>query len=501
MNNFEMNLRGILDLSALGIYTHSITVAIVIGFSITLTIIEFLGIKKRDSAYIKLAKQLSLVILIAFVFGAATGTLVEFGLVQVWNGVILGIGSFFFIPLFLELVAFIIETTLLVALVYTWDRFKNPWVHWTITITYTAGALFSGALITSVNSWMQAPWGTGEIVKVIYPWAPVYGPLLVNTDFLLAVKEAMVNMRVSFAASGASLVNPTTLNALANSYGELLKDPWVSLTSPYALTSIIHQLLATTIVGVFWVVGVLAYNGLRKKEKRDYYLRLFKTVALIGSILLIIQGIEGHEQGLMVYLYQPTKFAMISGLEKSGPYPPAGLTIFGDPNYVFKGFDYLIQISENHPSPDLKIGGISVKEIALTDTLKASEKLPLVKTLYEVKISLAVVSLLISLIIISSFIFKKFWYGRERILFYGGLAMFFIAPAMAGLGWAVREIGRKPWTVYGLLYPEELVTPNPIGLEVILTIIGGLLLGLIINFTTIYIVLKSPPRFLKIGDE
>ncbi|MEM2697435.1 MAG: cytochrome ubiquinol oxidase subunit I, partial [Nitrososphaerota archaeon] len=132
-----MDLRGILDLSALGIYMHSITVAIVIGFSVTLTIIEFLGIVKRDHNYMKLAKQISLVIVIAFVYGAATGTLVEFGLVQVWNGVILGIGSFFFTPLFLELVAFTIEATLLVALLYTWDKFKNPWIHWMITITYT----------------------------------------------------------------------------------------------------------------------------------------------------------------------------------------------------------------------------------------------------------------------------------------------------------------------------------------------------------------------------
>lgn len=496
-----VNLRGILDLSALGIYIHSITVAIVIGFSVTLTILEFLGIKKKDTNYIKLAKQVSLVIVVAFVFGAATGTLVEFGLIQVWNGVILAIGSFFFTPLFLELVAFTIEAALLVALLYTWGKFKNPWTHWMITITYTGGALLSGALITSVNSWMQAPWGAGEIVKIIYPWAPVYGPTLVNTDFLLTVKEALLTMKTSLGGSGASLVNPDILNTLTNSYGELLKDPWVSLINPYALTSVIHQLLATSIVGVFWIAGALAYNGLRKKEKRYYYLRLFKTVALIGAILLFLQGIEGHEQGLMVYTYQPTKFAMISGLEKSGPYPPAGLTIFGDPNYVFKGFDYLIQASENHPHPEVKIGGLSVKEIALADTSKALEKLPLVKTLYEIKIGLAAISLLISLIIISSFIFKRFWNGKDRILFYSGVAMFFIAPAMAGLGWAVREIGRKPWTVYGLLYPEELVTPNPIGPEVALTIIGGIIIGFAINFTTIYLVLKKPPRSLKLGEE
>jgi cytochrome d ubiquinol oxidase subunit I len=501
METSRADLSGILHLSALGIYMHAVTVAIVIGFSVTLTIIELLGIWKKDTDLIKLAKQISLVIVIAFVFGAATGTLVEFGLIQVWNGVILAIGSFFFTPLYLELAAFTIEAALLVALLYTWDKFKNPWTHWTITFTYTLGALLSGALITSVNSWMQAPWGTGEIVRQIYPWAPVYGPTLVNTDFLLAVKEALVKTSVSLIGSGASLVNPEIIDTLVDSYGELLKDPWVSIINPYALTSVIHQLLATTIVGVFWIAGTLAYNGLRKREKRDYYLKLFKTVSLIGAILLIIQGIEGHEQGLMVYLYQPTKFAMISGLEKSGPYLPAGLTIFGDPNYVFKGFDYLIQAVENHPNPDLKIAGIPIKEIALRDTLNALEKLPIVKTLYEFKIGLAAIAIIISLMIISSFVFKRLWTGKEKILLYSGLAMFFIAPAMAGLGWAVREIGRKPWTVYGLLYPEELVTPNPIGVEVAITIIGGIIVGLIINLTTIYVVLRKPPKFLRIGEE
>jgi cytochrome d ubiquinol oxidase subunit I len=33
----------------------------------------------------------------------------------------------------------------------------------------------------------------------------------------------------------------------------------------------------------------------------------------------------------------------------------------------------------------------------------------------------------------------------------------------SGLGWFIREDGRKPWTVYGLLYPEELITSVPVG--------------------------------------
>jgi len=50
---------------------------------------------------------------------------------------------------------------------------------------------------------------------------------------------------------------------------------------------------------------------------------------------------------------------------------------------------------------------------------------------------------------------------RERALFVLTLIVLIGAALAAALGWAVREVGRKPWTVYGLLYPEEVVTPVP----------------------------------------
>ncbi|MDW8045371.1 MAG: cytochrome ubiquinol oxidase subunit I [Nitrososphaerota archaeon] len=505
MSSNTLRIDSALHLSSLGIYIHAITVAIVIGFSIALVVIEYLGIKRKDKDYINLAKQISLFIVIAFVFGAATGTLVEFGLIQVWNGVILAIGSFVFLPLYLELIAFIIETSLLAALVYTWDKFKNPWTHWSITVVYAFGALFSGALITAVNSWMQAPWGVGDLVKSIYPWAPVYGPTLSNTEFLVELKKALIEVG-SKGDYGSSLITPTMIEQLVNRYGILLKDPWVSLASPVAMVSIIHQLLASIAVGVFWIAGALSYKALKSSqdsEKREKYFKLFKIVALMGSIIFLIQGIEGHEQGVMVYLYQPTKFAMIAGLERSGAYPPAGLTIVGDPNHQFKGFDHLLAASENHPNPHITLAGVSLKEIAVTDTLKALKKLPLVKSLYEVKIMLAGLGVIISFIIISTLIFRRFWKKRERekILLYGGLVMFFITPAIAGLGWAVREIGRKPWTVYGLLYPEELITLNPINIWVAMAILLGIVIGLVLTFWTAYKVMKNPPRFLIKVEE
>lgn len=70
-------------------------------------------------------------------------------------------------------------------------------------------------------------------------------------------------------------------------------------------------------------------------------------------------------------------------------------------------------------------------------------------------------------------------------------------PLIAGLGWAVREIGRKPWTVYGLLYPSELITSIEINPLIEVVIIGGMLAAFALMVYTIYLVLTRDIRFLR----
>ena len=486
-----------LNLSALGVYIHAVTVAIVIGFSLALLIVEFVGIRRKDDLLLKAAKTVSLALLIVFVYGAATGTLVEFGLLQVWSGVLLVAGSFAFIPFYLELVAFVLEAATLIALYYTWGKFRNPWSHWLITLTYTFAALLSGALITSVNSWMQAPWGVGEIVKQIYPWAPSYGPLVVNVDFLLSVKNALVSVSGS-AGGGVALVNPEILSTLTEKFGELLYDPWIALKSPYSTQSILHQLLASASVGVFWAASGFAILILRRRVEGEYYLKAVKTLSAIGAVLILAQGATAHWMGAVVYEYQPTKFALIAGLDVSKPDPLVGLTMFGDPNHIFDGFDKLIEVAKNHPNPSLVIGGVSVVDIAVADTLKASNLMGVVYPMYMIKVGVAALSLLISLAILSVFVFRRFWQSRLRLLPYIALVMGVFTPLMAGLGWAVREIGRKPWTVYGLIYPNEILTPLGGSPLVATTVIGGLIVGFILMCLTLYLVLV---KGFKVGGR
>ena len=47
-------------------------------------------------------------------------------------------------------------------------------------------------------------------------------------------------------------------------------------------------------------------------------------------------------------------------------------------------------------------------------------------------------------------------------------------------GWVTTEVGRQPWTVYGLLRTSHSVSPSLTGLDVLLSLFGYMLVYLII---------------------
>jgi len=59
---------------------------------------------------------------------------------------------------------------------------------------------------------------------------------------------------------------------------------------------------------------------------------------------------------------------------------------------------------------------------------------------------------------IASALVKVLGGDEKKKAFLLAVLAFVGAAAASVLGWYVREVGRKPWTVYGLLYPSEVVT-------------------------------------------
>ncbi|MET1123824.1 MAG: cytochrome ubiquinol oxidase subunit I [Archaeoglobaceae archaeon] len=517
-----------LKLSALGIYFHAVFLSITLGFPIVIIALLLKYSKTGDEDYFKAARIMTAVLAVNFALGAITGTLVEFGLIQAWPGTILAIASFAFAPLALELVAFTNEIATLVLFIVTLGKIKTRYSIAILTI-YWVFAVLSGVLIMSVNSWLVAPYGTGGVAKVLYPFMPEFGSTAVDVQKLVALK-------ILALASGmpiqAIIQNPN----VAEKVGVILSDPYVAITSPFAVISALHALFAAFLVGTSIALLAFAYRYTKTKEER--HLKVVKVASATVFVLFLIQPtIFGHFMGEAVVHNNPTKFAMMENAEETFYNPMVALLAYGDPSKPIVGFDEFERRCnelENVRLGDVatKLGldreslialassaGVSLKEETLSSTLnlelktlclsdlaKARERITAVHAAYYTKIAFGVLGFvsaialfgyLRGLPVISRIVEKVL--GARSILALSVLV--FLGSAVPSvLGWYVREVGRKPWTVYGLLYPEELVTVVGYGRTPEFAALMAITITIIVLFGVLamYLVATREYRFLDL---
>ena len=92
-------------------------------------------------------------------------------------------------------------------------------------------------------------------------------------------------------------------------------------------------------------------------------------------------------------------------------------------------------------------------------------------------------------------------FGEQRSVFLLSLLVVLASILASGLGWFVREDGRKPWTVYGLIYPEELITPVTISPFVFVAFALIFVAVAIVGIYGIYIVSTRRLKFTRALEE
>ena len=116
-------------LSAFGIYGHGVLLGLVLGIPWLIVVSEYLWIRRRDEHYKQLAFNWTKALMIVFGTGAASGTLMEFGLFTVWPEFVKLGGTYLFYPFFLEVFAFMAEVVLIVLYWVSWGKFGGTWTH------------------------------------------------------------------------------------------------------------------------------------------------------------------------------------------------------------------------------------------------------------------------------------------------------------------------------------------------------------------------------------
>ncbi|MGC8583978.1 MAG: cytochrome ubiquinol oxidase subunit I [Thermoproteus sp.] len=476
--------------STFGIYLHAAFVSLTLGFPLAILAWLIKWYRTGDGLYLKYAKTLTAVWAVNFALGVVTGTVVEFGLLDIWPTSILLFSSSGFVPLFYEAtIAFIGEAVLVGLFVIAVGRWR---ARYTLSILLAAWALgsLSGYFILTVNAWMNVPWGVGGIPRALYPFLPTYGPDAANLTSTLTL-AALVMSHTLAGAGSAALANVNFTQAV----GPFFADPWLPLANPDAISTTVHTLLAAYAVGVGAVALALSVRYLRTRDEK--YLKLLKPLLWIMAVVVLAQPISGHFMGEDVVEYQPLKFtasvALTGGQVVYGYSfndPIEALFAYGNPNHPIYGFQYYLQqcgelgnatfgqlYRQLDPQALGYLGPLANATLAQNceaAVLSLEPLAPLVSAMYYTMVGSGILLAIAALLVLLTYLvrapvlsaiadFINFrllgkLLGRDNVLPFLASAMAVLSAVAASAGWAAREVGRQPWTVYGLFTTNEVVT-------------------------------------------
>jgi cytochrome d ubiquinol oxidase subunit I len=284
-------------------------------------------------------------------------------------------------------------------------------------------------------------------VQTVLPWEPQLGPNVVNTQVLIKIFNLLPK-------TGSSVLG--NLSAF-QTLGQLLTDPFISFFTPDSIPLFLHTVTAAIIVVGFLASFILALRYFRDISKKAYYAKLIKIPFGVAAVASLLQPLFGDLEGRVEYTYMYTKFLSLEGIPaQGGNNPIISILLYGNLNHFFPGFNYLRTLVSTSISPGMALNTINF----------AQQNQYWLTPLYYLMVIFGVILFAFGIIYFGLFskfinkivrtVFKK---DTIDILFYGSLVLPFMAITASIIGWIVREVGRHPWSVLGLITYNEIVTP------------------------------------------
>ena len=392
------------------ITVHILFPAFTIGLASWLAFIEWRWLRTKDDLWRDLYFFWSKIFAVSFGMGVVSGIVMSFQFGTNWAQLSEKAGNILGPLLSYEvLTAFFLEAGFLGVMLFGWRKVSDR-LHFFATMMVAIGTLISTFWIISANSWMQTPQGFSiDAQGVLQPadwWAIVFNP--------------------SF---------------------------------PYRLA---HMVLAAFITTCFVIGGVSAWY-LRRGVHVEAGKRMLKHAVAFAAIAVPLQVFVGDLHGLNAREHQPVKVAAMEAHWRSeAPGHGVPLILFAVPNEREERNDYEIAIP--------KLGSIILThtldgDIQPLTSVPREERPPVAPVFYafRVMVGLGMAMLLLTL--------ASLWAWRRGYLFDAGSrggrwlqdGWRLLAPSgfiALVAGWYVVEIGRQPYTVYGVLRTADSVSPN-----------------------------------------
>jgi cytochrome d ubiquinol oxidase subunit I len=248
---------------------HFLFVPLTLGLSFLLAAMETVYVTTGKPIYKQMAMFWSRLFMINFALGVATGLTMEFQFGTNWSFYSSFVGDIFGAPLAIEgLMAFFMESTFIGLMVFGWQRLSKG-QHLAVTWLVALGSNLSALWILVANGFMQNPRGAA--------------------------------------------FDPITMRMHLTSFQQLI-------FSPDAQSKFVHTSIAGYVTGAAFVAGVSAFYMLRKRHM-DLAKRSFRIAVLFGVLATIGVVTLGDALGFVDAKAQPTKLAAMEGLWRSEPAP------------------------------------------------------------------------------------------------------------------------------------------------------------------------------------
>ncbi len=386
---------------ALTVGFHIVLPAFSIGLASYLAVLEILWLLTRWQVYRDVYQYWLKAFAVTFGMGVVSGLVMSYEFGTNWArfadkaGPVIG-------PLmgYEVLTAFFLEAGFLGIMLFGRDRVSRG-IYCFATLMVAIGTLFSAFWILAANSWMQTPQG--------------------------------------YTVTPDGRFEPA--------------DWWQVIFNPSFPYRLVHMVIASYL-SVAFVVGAVGAWHMRRDLQNQAARLMFSMAMWMAVVVAPLQVLAGDQHGLNTLEHQPAKVAALEGDWESQPGQP--LILFGMPNMDAERTDWAVEI------PHL---GALVLTHTWNGSIKGLKDFPPQDRPYSPVVFWAFrIMVGLGLLMAAVGVWGAWLRARNRLYTSMWLrrAMLLLAPSgfIALLsGWTVTEVGRQPFTVYGLLRTADSASP------------------------------------------
>ena len=421
---------------------HIVFPAFTIGLASFLAVVEWRWRVTGDQRFRDIYKFWVKIFAVAFGMGVVSGVVMSYEFGTNWSIFSDRIANVLGPLLGFEvLTAFFLEASFLGIMLFGWGR-VSPRMHFVSTCIVAVGTLISAFWILSANSWMQTPQG-----------------------FTIAAD------------------------------GRLMPTDWLQIifnpSFPYRLA---HMVTAAYLSTAFVIGGTGAFY-LWKKRHVPHARIMLGMATIMAALVAPLQLAIGDLHGLNTLKYQPAKIAAMEGIwhtEKGAP-----LLLFAVPDEKERLNRYELSIP----------GGAS---LFLTHDLNGEIKglnefegksPPVIPVFYAFRVMVGLGCLMVLIGAASAVQYFRGKLFTTRVLHFAWMAMMPSGFIALLAGWFVTEIGRQPFTAYGIIRTAESVSPAIVGAQVAWSLLAFVVMYTLVFGAGSYYILKLIGKGIPAADE